>query len=421
MHLLAIFFPINSHFFICLLLENRLNPLVDGIMQKTFDFTGYIKIIVREWKFITLNLIIAGSLAIGYSFFIAEKQFMATVTFFPPFEDKSLLSILPGGTGASLFSTDIVPQQIRTIFQSKGLKRKVIEKFHFYEKFKLTKSLNKFEQALKRLQRDLTLNIDEVGSLGMTKHIAYTISCYHTSADTSYKIVDYTFSLIDSMIKEVSVDRGRRNREFIEKQLILTVNTLDSMQKEFEQFQKSNKIFNIPRQIHFSLNNYAQFKAKILANNVQIKKLRQDFSQEYPQILSLKKENAVLATELIKMEKQSQPDILIGLEKSTEMLPKYTNYIRDIEIQNKLILLLTQQLEEAKLKEARDISSLKVIDPAFIPEYKARPKRILLVLTFVSAYVVFMFFILFMDYLYSSLIKNSAIFYEITHSIITKK
>ena len=92
--------------------------------------------------------------------------------------------------------------------------------------------------------------------------------------------------------------------------------------------------------------------------------------------------------------KEKDPDILIGFEKSAEMFPHYTNFLREIEVQNKLILLLTQQLEEAKLKEARDISPLKIVDSPFIPEYKARPKRILLCIGIVGVYLIFLFSII---------------------------
>ena len=390
-------------------------------MQKTFDLSGYILIIVKEWKFILFNFFIACVLAIIYSFFLAKIQFVSSITFLPPFEDKSILSFLPGGTAGSIFSTDIVPQQITTIFESKAIRRRVIEKYNYYEKFKLTESPNKFEQTLRRLKKNLTLDIDEIGSLGITKHISYTINCFHASPDTCYEVVKYTFSLMDSVIKEVSVDRGRRNRMFIEKQLSLNMYLLDTLQEEFEEFQKKNKIFNVPSQIKLALDSYGHLKAKLLANEIKKKSLQKDYDNDYPLIIALGKENSVLRSKLMKMEKLSSPDVIIGLEKSTEMLPKYTNYLRDVEVQNKLILLLTQQLEEAKLKEARDISSLKVIDPPFIPEYKARPKRAYLAIGIVFIFMAFMFFVLFLQHFYSSFIKRSHLFYEIVNTFFKSK
>jgi len=341
-------------------------------MKKPFDLSSYIIVLAQNWKFLCLNCFIASIIAIIYSFFIAEKQYLSSITFLPPYEEKSILSMLPGGVGGSFFSTDIIPQQIITIFESKAIKRKIIEKYNFYNKYKLTESPNKFEQTLKRIKNDLTLEIDEFGTLGVTKHVSYTIKCYHTSPDTSYEVVQYLFALMDSVINEVSVDKGRRNRMFVDEQLSINLEILDSLQKDFEKFQIKNKVYNIPNQLQLALNSYGHLKAKLLANEIKMKSLQKDYNDDYPIILALEKENSVIRSKLATMEKQSTPDVIIGLEKSAEVLPQYTNYLREVEVQNKLILLLTQQLEEAKLKEARDISSLKVIDPPFIPEYKSR-------------------------------------------------
>ena len=50
--------------------------------------------------------------------------------------------------------------------------------------------------------------------------------------------------------------------------------------------------------------------------------------------------------------------------------------VRETEIQTQVILLLSKELQQARLQESRDISSLTVVDPPFTPTYKARPKRI---------------------------------------------
>lgn len=382
-------------------------------MQKQFDFSEFFVFFIRKWKFVFINWIIICIVAVVYSFFIAKKQFVSSVTFLPPFEEQSIFSLLPGGSFSTFSTSDIIPQQIITIFESKSLRRKIIEKFNLYEKYNLLKSENKFERALKFLRNDMTIEIDEVGTLGLTKHIAYTIQCYHTSPDTCYEMAQHSFFLLDSVIREVSIDRGKRNRKFVEEQLSLNKQILDSLQHEFEQFQKENKVYNISGQIQLVLNNYGQINAQLIANNIKLKNLRKDYNDTYPIILGLKKENRVLRSKLLQMEKTKKPDVMIGLEKSAEMMPRYTDFLRDIEVQNKLILLLTQQLEESKLKESRDISALKIIDMPFVPEYKIRPKRIFLAVGIVGVYFVFLIMGIFSLYFYKTFIRETVLFNEI--------
>lgn len=386
-----------------------------------FDLSGFVILVIKKRKFLIINFIIISIVALLYSEFIAGKQFMSSITFLPPFEEKSILSFLSDKVNLSMSTVDIIPQQITTIFESKTFRRKIVEKFDYYEKYKSKESPNKFELTLKRLKKDLVMETDEYGSFGMTNPVSYTIKLYHTSPDSSCEIVLYIFSVLDSIIRNISIDRGRRNREFILSQLNHNKNVLDSLQNKFTKFQKEKKIYNIPDQLRLAMKSYGEVKAQFLANDIKIKSLLHNYDESYLVILSLQKENQVLKSELRKIEKRSQPDIVVGLEQSADLIPVYTNHMRGLEVQNKLILLLSQQLEQAKLKEANDISSLRVIDPPFIPEYKARPKRAFLCIGIVGVYFSLLLIGFFLNHFYKIFIKKTQLFHEISSVLVREK
>ena len=58
---------------------------------------------------------------------------------------------------------------------------------------------------------------------------------------------------------------------------------------------------------------------------------------------------------------------------------KYADYYRRAKIQETVFELLTQQYELAKVQEAKEIPSVKVLDPAMVPEKKSFPPRLLIV------------------------------------------
>ncbi len=62
-----------------------------------------------------------------------------------------------------------------------------------------------------------------------------------------------------------------------------------------------------------------------------------------------------------------------------------------------IIGFLKQQLEQAKLKESKLISGLSIIDPSIKPVYKARPKRVLMVIvnTVTIMFLLFVLIVLF--------------------------
>jgi hypothetical protein len=57
---------------------------------------------------------------------------------------------------------------------------------------------------------------------------------------------------------------------------------------------------------------------------------------------------------------------------------KYGDYYRRAKIQETVFELLTQQYELAKVQEAKETPSVKVLDPATIPEKKSFPPRLLI-------------------------------------------
>jgi capsule polysaccharide export protein KpsE/RkpR len=59
---------------------------------------------------------------------------------------------------------------------------------------------------------------------------------------------------------------------------------------------------------------------------------------------------------------------------------KYADFYRRAKIQETVFELLTQQYELAKVQEAKEIPSVKVLDPARIPERKSFPPRLVIMI-----------------------------------------
>ena len=57
---------------------------------------------------------------------------------------------------------------------------------------------------------------------------------------------------------------------------------------------------------------------------------------------------------------------------------KYSDYYRRAKIQETVFELLTEQYELAKIQEAKETPSVKVLDPGTIPEKKSFPPRLLI-------------------------------------------
>ncbi len=78
--------------------------------------------------------------------------------------------------------------------------------------------------------------------------------------------------------------------------------------------------------------------------------------------------------------KKVSDDIFIATSAVPELGVQYARLMRDFKIQETLFELLTKQYEVAKITEARNTSTLQVLDEGVPADKKSKPKRSLIIL-----------------------------------------
>ena len=310
-----------------------------------------------------------------------------------------------------------MPEQVETVFWSKELRTKIIDRFNLYQNYNLFDKKNRLERALRILKKALYLECNEKGGFAYSKILSYSIVSFHTSPDTAKLMAAYTYFLVDSTVKKISINRATRNRSFVERQLSNNMIKLDSLQSRFAKFQRDNKAFDIPEQLKLSLSKYTNLKSEEMFIDLKLKALENEFSANTPEILDLKSQSRVLKNRLKKIEYGYETQVLPTLEQSTRLLPDYYNMFRDLEVQNQLIILLSKELEQAKLQESKDVSPLITLDSPIVPEYKAKPKRIYLMATIIVPYISAIFFFILAQEYFRIHVKNSLTFKNIIEAI----
>lgn len=390
-------------------------------MENKFDVLPYFLVFIRRRKALFINFILIFCIAVVYAFVITKKEFKAEIVFLPPASEGGLEGMLPGALMLpSLASPEIMPEQIITIFLSKALKRKTIDKFLLYKHYKLEKNKNKFEFAVKALKKDIVLEVEEKGSMGFSKTISFNMRAFHSSPDTVFQMVNYSFELLDSAVRAISTDRAHRNRVFIENQLFKNKAILDTVNNKMQVFQIRYKAYDITEQAKMSIAAYAQLKSAMNLNEIQMQAIKKEFSGETPEFNTLKRTNDAYQAKLIQLETRETPDALPSLQGATKLYPQYTNLLRDIEVQNQVILLLTRELEQAKIKEDKNVSSLFIVDPAYVPSYKARPKRMIVLAIWITTYMFFILLYILLMEVYRIQLKDGKVLRSIKEAYLKK-
>jgi uncharacterized protein involved in exopolysaccharide biosynthesis len=77
--------------------------------------------------------------------------------------------------------------------------------------------------------------------------------------------------------------------------------------------------------------------------------------------------------------KGTDSEVLLRLHDLPRLALQYAELQREVMAQEKVYEFLTAQLEEARIREARDLETVKVLDEAVPPIKRARPRRSLIV------------------------------------------
>ena len=91
-----------------------------------------------------------------------------------------------------------------------------------------------------------------------------------------------------------------------------------------------------------------------------------------------------MASKLNEIRNTSPDEGYLKLKGSPDIVMNFLRLQRNVEIQNKILSYIIPIYEQSKIDEKRDTPVVLVLDYPFVPERKAKPKRIVMILLFTA-------------------------------------
>jgi uncharacterized protein involved in exopolysaccharide biosynthesis len=187
---------------------------------------------------------------------------------------------------------------------------------------------------------------------------------------------------LDRLVAQVSTSSARRERIFLEERLKTVKAELDSTAKNFSNFASKNTAIDIPAQGKAMVEAAANLQGRLIAAQAELSGLQQIYTNNNVRVRAAEarvKELQRKLTELGGGESGGSANEEGALYPSIRRLPvlgvTYADLFLQTKIQATVFELLTQQYETAKVQEAKEIPSVKVLDPAVVPTKKSFPPR----------------------------------------------
>lgn len=200
-------------------------------------------------------------------------------------------------------------------------------------------------------------------------------------------------NLADAYVKElslvtakVSTSAAKQERMFIEQRLSEETKNLQNAEQQFSQFASANMALDVPEQMKATVEAAGRLQGEVIAARAQLDALKQTYTDENIRVKSAQAHVDELERELARINSGQQTQGAKDASNpypSVKSLPllgvKWTDLYRNTKIRETVVELLTQQYEMARIQEAKEATTVKVLDSASWPEHK-RPDWKLLTL-----------------------------------------
>jgi len=311
--------------------------------------------------------------------FTWPPRYQAVCSFLPPTEDNS--GFMAGfGTQLKLGNvSDIEGQGFYVILHSKRVKDSLDQVYNFRSRYhdnELDKAYDDFDTHL-----DVSSEIEEV--IGMSRIHAFYVKVSDKNPDDAAKMANSLIFYADRITAELTSQRQRLTREFLEKRVDASKESLRVAEDSLRAFSQRTGIVAPDVQIEATIKALGGIEEQIAATDVDLHIIATTLGPSHPNVkvtLAKKAELERQRDELSGKIDRTVSTNLIALKQTPELSLDYARLYRGMKTQELLETFLTQQLEQARLGELRDAPVLRVLDRAIPPQTRKWPIRSLVVI-----------------------------------------
>jgi capsule polysaccharide export protein KpsE/RkpR len=195
---------------------------------------------------------------------------------------------------------------------------------------------------------------------------------------------------LNRLVAELSTSSARRERMFLEERLQAVSKDLESAEKEFSQFSSKNSAIDIKEQGKAMVGAAATLQGQLIAAESEIEGLRQIYTDNNVRVRSVRARINELKNQLEKIGGKGEDASAPSGQQSDSLYPSirklpllgvtYADLYRATRVQEAVFETLTKEYELAKVQEAKEIPTVKVLDSPNIPDKKSFPPRLLIML-----------------------------------------
>jgi len=370
--------------------RENVSPDVDA--EGEINLLELLRVVVRNLPLITRITAAAVVLSVVYSLTL-KNVYTARATLLPPQKESgggaaALLASMGGGLAGLAGGLGGSADLYLEILKSRSVADAVIKRLDLHTEFK-SKNVDGTRRKLQGLVKF------QAGKNGII-----TITADYRDPAKAALLANTFIDELQKKSLQLNLTKAGTERSFLEKRLTVVRQDLKTAEEGMRSFQEKNKTIKADSQAAAAIEGIARLRAEIVSKEVQLAALRNSMTDESSEVSTMLAGLARLRKQLNSMSGTGEGGVIPSVGNAPSIGVEYVRRLRELKTQEALFEQLTKQFELAKINEARDSSSLQVLDEAVAPLRKSRPKRSLIViLATVTAFFCSIFLVFIKEYL----------------------
>lgn len=359
---------------------------LETVFPKLFSLWRQRRLLVRA--------IIAGLVAGTLLAFLLPKRYESTTQLMPPDNHSdagmAMLAEMTRGAGApsasgglgaiagELFGMKNTGAMFIGVLRSHTIESRLVDRFNLQQVYGKRLEID----ACSKLEQNTQISEDRKSGI-----IAITVTDHDPKRAAG--IAKAYVEELDRLVAELSTSSARRERIFLEGRLNAVKQNLDRASQAFSEFASKNATIDIKEEGRAMLQSTAVLQGQLIAAESELQGLKQIYADNnvrvraaLARITELRRQIANLGGKNETSGSDSLDQNVNSIYPSIRRLPllgvTYADLYRQTQIEETVYESLTQEYELAKVQEAKEIPSVKVLDNPIVPQRRSFPPRVLI-------------------------------------------
>jgi uncharacterized protein involved in exopolysaccharide biosynthesis len=288
---------------------------------------------------------------------------------------SGLIQQVPGLSLPSLPSFTPNRDLLVGVLKSRTIAQALVDKFGLRDRYRSAY----LDDAINQLRGATTISVSREGVI--------SVKVEDRDPAIAAAMANHYVELLDQFVGQYGTGEAGRQRVFLTGQLTRARVDLDSAEQGLRRFQEQNRAIVLQEQTKGAIEAAARLKGEIMGTQVQLQVMRNFATDANPEVIAIRRRIDEMNRQLTQMQYgeasvqrsdgRGQGDFTVPFARVPGLGLELVRLTRDVRIQEVLVTLLTQQLEQARISEARDTPVVQTLDRAVPAERYSRPRAVL--------------------------------------------